>query len=96
MTARRPSIYRLRGEIDAGTADLLDARNLTDGESPDGVITLDLSEVTFVDSSGLRALVELQRVRAADHGGMVLRSPQRNLIRLLEIAGLADHFVVED
>ena len=47
---------RLAGELDMATADeLLDAIR---GRSQEEPITLDFSGVTFMDSSGLRSLLE--------------------------------------
>lgn len=85
----------VRGELDAYSAPGLEeqiARLL--GESVHQV-ALDLSETTFLDSSGLRAILTAQR-RLADAGGqLALRRPSEPVTRLLEITGLTDHFVVE-
>ncbi|WP_168714013.1 STAS domain-containing protein [Streptomyces sp. A1136] len=51
-------------------------------------LVLDVSAVTFCDSSGLSALVQLRR-RALDAGGsVVLTGVPGHLRRLLEISGL--------
>ena len=78
----------LSGEIDAHTAPVFAAQfdPLPDTE----VITLDMSGVTFMDSSGLRALVDLAG-RAGDAGSSIaVRAPSRSVAKIIEISGLTD------
>ena len=78
-----PDGYRLEGELDMATAgglmDLL--RTTSDSDDP---IVLDFSGVTFMDSSGLRAL--LQAARSDDCGPVVVKDPSAQVRRLLEIS----------
>jgi anti-sigma B factor antagonist len=83
----------LRGDLDAQTAPLLD--DAVDEVLAGGAdrVVLDLGAVGFVDSSGLRSMV-----RARGAGGtreVVLRSPGRATLRILDITGLTEQFVVE-
>jgi len=82
----------LAGEIDSFTAPVLAERLAESG----AVTVVDLSGVTFLDSSGLRVLVEAHRVRAETGGSLRLRAPSTNVQHLLEISGLLDHFDVVD
>lgn len=85
----------LRGEIDAHTAIDL-ASHLDPLPGSDGDVCLDVSEVEFIDSSGLRVLVDAHR-RAGDHGRrLVLRQPSHVVTRLLEISGLTGHLAVSE
>ena len=53
-------------------------------DSP-GDIVLDLTRLTFIDSTGLKAVAELaQRV----DGIVVLRCPPPNVLRILDILGV--------
>ena len=53
-----------------------------------------MTEVTFMDSSGLRVLLDVHQ-RAADASrGLVLLRPSDSVMRLLEISGLGDHFTI--
>jgi anti-anti-sigma factor len=54
-----------------------------------------MSETSFLDSSGLRAILTTNRRLAADDGTLVLRAPSEPVTRLLEITGLGEHFTVE-
>lgn len=78
------------GELDAATCDLLDGH--IDALGEDGPVVLDMSGITFVDSSGLRSLVQARRT--AD-GGITLRNPSPVLVRLLELSGLSAAFEVD-
>ena len=55
----------------------------------DGDLELDLADVTFVDSSAIRLFAQLERSRA-DGAHLVLLSPQPQVDRVLEVAGMAD------
>ena len=79
----------LTGEIDTHSAAILAERLQGERE----IVVLDLAGVSFIDSSGLRVLVEAHQVREPV-GGMQLRSPSAAVQRLLEISGLAGHLDV--
>jgi anti-anti-sigma factor len=51
--------------------------------------------VSFIDSSGLRVLIELSERATALGARVVLASPSRSMARLIELTGLDDLFVVE-
>jgi anti-anti-sigma factor len=54
-----------------------------------------MAEVSFMDSSGLRVLLDLHQ-RAGEAGRrLVLRTPSQSVTKLLEVSGLSDHFTVE-
>jgi anti-anti-sigma factor len=57
-------------------------------------VDIDCSGVTFIDSSGLRALLEAeQRLRAEDRR-LVLVDPSAVVVRLLEITGTLASFEI--
>ena len=58
-------------------------------------IVLDLAALSFIDSSGLSALVSTLRLYRAAGGEVVLRSPTRATAKVLEICGLDQVFVIE-
>lgn len=92
-TGRETAILALEGELDAhaahGLADAVLAR------VPAGqVIELDVSRLEFIDSTGLRALVELEERLRADGRRLRLDAPSDNVVRVLQIADLDEHFGV--
>jgi anti-anti-sigma factor len=78
---------RLRGELDLSTYEDA-ARELAALFDGSGDVMLDVGEVSFVDSSGIRLFIRLHQ--STQDGVLVLRSPQPHVERLLRIAGLPD------
>ncbi len=78
----------LSGEIDASTCIILD--DWLDQYDNVGPLVLDMSEVSFIDSSGLRVLVAQQQ-KSAEHGNAFeVVEASRTALRLFEITGLAE------
>ena len=71
----------LEGEIDMASADELRSSLL---EHAAGPLILDASNLTFMDSSGLKVLLEAAASRNGS-GNLVLRRPTRSVRRLFEI-----------
>jgi anti-sigma B factor antagonist len=85
--------WGVSGEIDAHTAPTL-AAAMTD--LPSGIVTVDVAGVSFMDSSGLRVLIEAA-TRARDGGGdLVISHPTPGIARLVEISGLAGQLRLDD
>jgi anti-anti-sigma factor len=85
----------VRGEVDIHTCAELERTLTTLADKGVHVITLDLGEVAFIDSSGLRALVVGHKA-LQDHGGsLVVANPSSSTARLLEVTGLDGLFDVE-
>lgn len=81
------------GEIDISSAPALEqAIDLALDDGADR-IALDLGNVTFMDSTGLRTLITTQR-RLNDPGDLAVVVGAGPVRRLLEIAGVADMLVV--
>jgi len=77
----RNGSFLLVGELDLAATDrLFDALEpaIADG----GVLTLDLSELTFLDVAGTRAIVEVGR-QVAGRGSVVLWSPSALVTKVL-------------
>ena len=86
----------LAGELDPATAPVLDAR-LQELTADPGVtrVVLDLTQVTFLDSSGLRTLVAANEALHARSVVLVLQAPSPNIRRVLEVTGLTELIAVE-
>lgn len=82
---------RAVGEIDAHTAPTLAAA--IDAAAP--TVRLDLSGVEFVDSSGLRVLIDAHQRMQEAGGSLTIATPSPAVKRLLEISGVDDYLVVE-
>ena len=75
-------VVAVAGELDAATAGQL-TRRLA---APPTVTVIDLSDVTFIDAGGLRALIDATGCAGANRRR--LRSPSRPVVRICEITGL--------
>jgi anti-sigma B factor antagonist len=85
------AVVRLTGELDTATQNLLIgiaspciARGAT--------LTLDCSGITFMDSRGLQAMLELRRSAMRAGGFLTLASPPHAVTRILVLTGVAGYF----
>jgi anti-sigma B factor antagonist len=76
--------FRLKGELDMATAGDLSELLKTAVEGKDPIV-LDLSEVSFMDSSGLRALLEGAGL-PKESGPVVILDPSPQVRRVLDIS----------
>jgi anti-sigma B factor antagonist len=81
------NVVSVTGEVDLMSSSKL-RRELGRAIDESGTIAVDFAGLTFIDSSGLSALVDAHR-RARDAGGvLILRHPTPMLRRLLDITRL--------
>ena len=85
-------LLSLSGELDIASAPLLERAV----EAVDRPLVINLAEVTFMDSTGLRALL-LARQQAQSGGQeLSLRPGPRQVQRVFELSGTLDRFQFED
>jgi anti-anti-sigma factor len=77
-----------RGEVDMATMAAFQ-QTLDRGIDTGRDLVVDLSELTFIDAAGLRALA--RAAGRVDRFSLV--RPNQHLARLLRLAGLGDHIV---
>jgi anti-sigma B factor antagonist len=80
------------GEIDTATSSELERQLMEAVEHTDRDVALDLSDVGFLDSSGLRTLLVAQQAVAAKGHRVLLVGSTPMVDRLLEVTGLRDLF----
>jgi len=81
------TVVRLAGALDIASAPVA-ARTVAAADTREGPLVLDLSELSFMDSSGYRCLLRLRR----DHGErVVFVPPPESVLRLFRQVGLAQH-----
>jgi len=83
-----PNMYFLGGELDMDTAPRLEGATRASVVAG-GPILLDLSAVSFVDSTGIRAFLSMAR-SLGDKGCVLLHAPQDRVRRVLDIVRIAD------
>jgi len=84
-------VIRVRGELDLASAPQLSAALEAAGGASSSPVVLDLAEVTFIDSSALRALVLAGR-SLADSGRTLQIGPRSEMVnRVLTMTSLDQH-----
>lgn len=84
-------VLALEGELDMATAPRL--ISAVESHASDQVI-VDLSNVTFIDSLGLRALINARQTLGGDRIQLV--APEGPVLRLLKLTKLDETFSVTD
>jgi anti-sigma B factor antagonist len=83
MIERAPGRYSVLGEIDLATSDRL--RQL---EGQQGALVLDLHGVTFIDSTGVAALVRLRSQCQHDGCTFAIEAASEPVLRVLQLVNL--------
>jgi anti-sigma B factor antagonist len=88
------AVLEVQGEADAFTAPRLKQEMLSWLDRGTARIAVNLAEVTYLDSTGLGALIGgLKRARERD-GDLVLVCPNERIMRIFDITGLARIFEI--
>ena len=87
-------VVALRGEIDAHTAPKLGSRLFVLAEDGAKGVVVDLSEVTFMDSTGIGVLMNALRNLSIRRCKLVLVCPSERVLRPFQITGLVTHLTI--
>ncbi len=87
-------VLRVRGEIDVASAPELHAWLCDLVGQGSEIVLVDMSEVSFIDSTGLGVLVGAETEMRQDGRQLQLRVAQPQILRLLELTGLDETFTV--
>jgi anti-anti-sigma factor len=83
-------VFRLSGEIDHySVQSALEFIENTLAETPAGAVSLDFSEVGFMDTSGLALIIKTGKAVGADGGGLSVVNANPRIRQILEVAGLS-------
>ena len=109
MTEHAPTIFAVaradldgapglavRGEVDVAAVPALEQALDAAIRDSVGAFVLDLCDVEFLDSSGLRVLLHARALLARDERGLAIVCPPGNVRRLLEMVGVADLLFLYD
>ena len=88
------AVVAVAGELDLATAPQLRERLALLSEAGKNQVTLDLTHLDFIDSTGLSVLVMVFNRAQAAEGSMVIRNPSMSVMRIFEITGLASVFTI--
>ena len=91
-----PYLIALEGELDSSNADAVEAELTLAEASAAKRIVLNLSRLTFIDSSGLRILVMAKRRSDADADRLRIRPGKDQVTRVMALTGIDSYLRVED
>jgi anti-anti-sigma factor len=81
-------VLSLDGELELATAPRIERELRRIEETDAGVILVDLEDVTFIDSTGIRLLITAA-ARCRRDGRLVIDRPSAAVLRVLRLAGVA-------
>ena len=86
--------YALRGELDVANAERLFGRLAGLIQAGGGHLELDLADVAFIDSTGIRTLMQLRVIAAGCGGDMLILRPSPPVVRIIRLAGLDENLPI--
>jgi anti-sigma B factor antagonist len=90
----RTQVVAPRGEVDLRTAPHLGKRLLSLIDEGKTRLVVDLSRVTFMDSTGIGVLLDALRRLTCRNGGLVLVCPNERVLRPFEVSGLTGYIQI--
>ena len=82
---------KVTGELDSGTCDaLVEAFERAVADEDQAPLSLDLSDVAFIDSSGMRSMIQIERAAQDREIPLVLIPPPEDDTDLLRTVGISD------
>ncbi len=84
------AVYALKGELDMAGGDALVRRVTELAAATSGPIEIEMTEVAFIDSSGVRALLRLHEAAVSSGRTMRVRSMSPDVRRLLDLIGVTE------
>jgi anti-sigma B factor antagonist len=94
LSENERTVVRASGELDIATADKLRAC-LDRVKREAQPVTLDMTGIEFMDSSGLHVLIEADRAFAASGTGFSI-VPSEQVLKIITIVDLVDHLPIAD
>lgn len=88
------AVVKLRGELDLSSAQMLRDRLLAVLTGQTANLILDLSGLTFMDSTGIGVLVATERRAVTQGGSLSLAGLQKIVARVLRTTSLDRHFPI--
>jgi anti-sigma B factor antagonist len=85
ITAQGPNMFFLSGELDVATVPIMNVA-IADAVSRGGPITIDMTDLTFMDSSGVGAIIG--SVKALPTGCIVLHGAHDGVGKVLDLMGV--------
>jgi anti-sigma B factor antagonist len=92
LDAQDPGVLKLSGELDIAVVETFLQQAQAALAETDRVLVIDVDDVSFIDSTGLGALVRLREHAHANGKDVTLVHIPRQMGRILELTGLSGLF----
>ena len=89
------AVIEVAGELDLGSVEQLREVALDIFATGQMNLALDLAGVTFVDSTGIGAIVDISNHASERNGSFTILNPSPQAMRVLQITGLDRHIEVQ-
>ena len=93
-TARGEPVVAVTGELDLATVGSLRRRLHSVIEHSDGDVVIDMSNVSYMDSSGLSVVLEARDMLQREQRTLIVADPSAAVTTILTLCGLTDHIVI--
>lgn len=90
------AVVTVGGEVDLDTASRLGDHALDAVRDVSPHVVLDLTSVTFMDSTGLKVLLSIKRRAELAEGSFAVAGPSRSVRKILALTGLDQTFALYD
>ena len=94
-TTKGTIVLTLQGELDMATAPALGQAINRALDAQPSTLRLDLTELSFLDSTGIRVLIAGSRRAGGEGSSFVLQSPNRSVLKALRLTGVDRLMVIE-
>ena len=90
----RGILVAIEGDVDLATASIVEDE-LRRAERSEALVVVDLRDISFMDSTGIRMLISADR-RMREQGGLLqITHVPPQVHRLFELVGITDHLAIQ-
>ena len=89
-----PPAFAVRGDVDLATAPGLEEELEAAVRDSVGALVVDLTDVSFIDSTGLQVLLRIRGLLGREDRALALVCPHGPVRRVFELAGVSDVFAL--
>jgi anti-sigma B factor antagonist len=93
---KRCSVVTVSGRVDSNTAPAFEGALKDVIEGGQRNVVLELTEVEFMSSAGLRAMVSSLKACRGGGGSLAVAAPSNRVVEVMQLAGLTSLFSVFD
>jgi anti-anti-sigma factor len=90
-----PVVISVVGELDISRESEIVNLVMTLDPAPETIVHVDMSEVTFVDSCGLNALLKTKAYLQGRQCVLLLLNPQQQFLRVVDLLGLNESLLID-